>query len=189
MKVRDSGMPDEKTWSNFFNIELILSKLLINEQINTLVEIGCGYGTFTIPASYRIKGKLIAFDIEKEMINIVQEKIINLGIENIILMQKDIINDTTGLTINSIDYVMLLNILHHNRPDEIFEETYRILKPGGNAGIIHWRSDIQTPRGPDLTIRPTPDDLLNWLNDEYFKVFRKPFILEPYHFGLIITKQ
>ena len=89
MKVRDSGMPDENIWSDFFNIDLILSKLLINEQINILVEIGCGYGTFTIPASYKINGKLIAFDIEKEMINIVQKKIINLGIENILLMQHD----------------------------------------------------------------------------------------------------
>jgi len=61
MKVRDSGMPEEKIWNDFFNIDLILSELQINKQINDLVEIGCGYGTFTIPSAKQITGKLYAF--------------------------------------------------------------------------------------------------------------------------------
>ena len=42
-------MPDEKMWNDFFDIDLILSELQINSQIKDLVEIGIGYGTFTIP--------------------------------------------------------------------------------------------------------------------------------------------
>ena len=74
MKVRDSGMPNEKTWNDFFNPSLILKELLINSQIEHLVEIGCGYGTFTIPAAKLLKGKLYAFDIEHDMIDCVNEK-------------------------------------------------------------------------------------------------------------------
>jgi hypothetical protein len=55
-------MPAEDIWSEFFNIDLILSELQINSKINDLVEIGCGYGTFTIPAkaSGLIYGRAVA---------------------------------------------------------------------------------------------------------------------------------
>lgn len=59
-------MPEEKIWAEFFNIDLILSELLINSRISDLVEIGCGYGTFTIPTARKIAGTLYAFDIERD---------------------------------------------------------------------------------------------------------------------------
>ena len=189
MKVRDSGMPEEKIWNDFFNIDLILSELQINKQINDLVEIGCGYGTFTIPSAKQITGKLYAFDIEREMLDIVEQKLISEHIDNIILEQRDILTQTTGLVENSIDYVMLFNILHHNSPDDFFIEAYRILKPQGKVGIIHWRSDISTPRGPDLSIRPEPNQILQWIDSQKFNIDKEPFVLEPFHYGLIISKQ
>jgi tRNA G46 methylase TrmB len=54
-------MPAEDMWASFFNVDLILSELQINSDINDLVEVGCGYGTFTIPAAKQITGKLYAF--------------------------------------------------------------------------------------------------------------------------------
>lgn len=58
MKVRDSGMPEEANWNDFFNVDFLLSELNIDSQITDLVEIGSGYGTFTIPAARLIQGKL-----------------------------------------------------------------------------------------------------------------------------------
>lgn len=188
MKVRDSGMPDEKIWNDFFDIDLILSKLQINNQINDLVEIGSGYGTFTISASTMISGKVYAFDIEAEMIENLEEKIRSFAIDNIIVANRDVLTHTTGLKANSIDYVMLFNILHHDSPSDFFDEVYRILKPGGKIGIIHWRSDIETPRGPGLDIRPKPEQILDWIDKTKFGVFSNPFNLEPYHYGMIIYK-
>ena len=188
MKVRESGMPDEKMWNDFFAIDLILSEMQINGQVNDIVEIGCGYGTFTIPVSKQINGRLFAFDIEKEMIDILEQKIKNERINNIIPEHRDVLTKRTGLANNSIDYVMLFNILHHDTPDEYFNEAYRILKPQGKIGIIHWRSDISTPRGPGLSIRPKPEQILNWIDKQMFSVYKEPFIIEPYHFGLILSK-
>ena len=188
MKVRQSGMPDENMWNDFFDIDLILSELQINAQVNDIVEVGCGYGTFTIPAARQIKGSLFAFDIEKEMIEILREKIANKQINNIIPEQRDIITQKSGLVGNSIDYVMLFNILHHDNPNDFLNEAYRILKPEGKIGIIHWRSDIATPRGPDLSIRPTSGQVLKWVNKQMFSLYKEPFILEPYHFGLVLSK-
>ena len=83
---------------------------------------------------------------------------------------------------------MLFNILHHDSPDEFISEAYRILKPNGKIGIIHWRSDISTPRGPDYNIRPKPEQIKKWLDKRKFKVEKEPIVIEPYHFGMIISK-
>lgn len=182
-------MPAEDMWASFFNVELIFSELRIDSDIKDLVEVGCGYGTFTIPAAKQIKGKLHAFDIEKEMIDIVATKIKAEHIQNVILDHRDILIKTTGLADNSIDYVMLFNILHHESPDDFFNETYRILKPNGRVGILHWRSDIETPRGPHLTIRPKPDQILQWVDRFKFTIDKNPVVIEPYHYGLIISKK
>ncbi len=188
MKVRDSGMPEETKWNDFFNTDLLLSELKIDSQIVDLVEIGSGYGTFSIPTAKLIRGKLYAFDMEDEMIENLNQKIQNLQIDNIVLEKRDILAHTTGLPENSIDYLMLFNILHHDSPLDFIDEAYRILKPEGKIGIIHWRSDITTPRGPDLTIRPKPEQIIDWIDEYKFRIDKSPFIIEPYHFGLIITK-
>jgi len=71
---------------------------------------------------------------------------------------------------------------------EFINETYLILKPKGKIGIIHWRSDISTPRCPDLNIRPKPEQITSWFDKQKFRIVKQPFIIEPYHFGLIILK-
>src|SRR5664280_2325154 len=90
----------------------------------------------------KINGNLYAFDIEDGMIDFVKQELRNRHIDNVILEQRDILTQTTGLADNSIDYVMLFNILHNESPNVFFNEAYRILKPNGKVGILHWRSDI-----------------------------------------------
>jgi ubiquinone/menaquinone biosynthesis C-methylase UbiE len=188
LKVRDSGMPTEEMWASFFNVELILTELQINSDVKDLVEVGCGYGTFTIPSANKISGKLYAFDIEEGMIETVKQEQHNMHLNNIILEQRDILTQTTGLADKSVDYVMLFNILHNESPIDFLNEAYRILKPKGKLGILHWRSDIETPRGPDLTIRPKPGQILQWTDKKRFSIFKKPVVIKPYHFGMILLK-
>ena len=182
-------MPAEEMWASFFNIDLILSEMLIDTSINDLVEIGFGYGTFTIPSAKKISGNLFGFDIEEEMLDIVMQKLNNESIRNVKLEHRDILTDTTGLADNSVDYVMLFNILHHESPIELLDEAYRILKMNGKVGVLHWRSDVETPRGPHLTIRPIPAQVLQWIDRLKFNIVKEPFIIEPYHYGLVISKR
>ena len=181
-------MPAEDMWASFFNVELVLSELQINSNINDLVEIGCGYGTFTIPTAKKISGNLYAFDIEKEMLDNVNQKVKNESVFNVILEHRDVLIQTTGLADNSIDYVMLFNILHHESPNDFLNEAFRILKSNGKVGILHWRSDVETPRGPHLNIRPKPDQIFQWIDKQKFSIYKEPVITEPYHFGLILSR-
>jgi ubiquinone/menaquinone biosynthesis C-methylase UbiE len=181
-------MPEEIIWASFFDVDLILSELYIDSDIKDLVEIGCGYGTFTIPSAKKINGKLYAFDIEKEMLDCVQQRLTHEHIDNVILEERDILVQSTGLATNSVDYVMLFNILHHESPIDFLNEAYRILTPNGLIGILHWRSDIPTPRGPALSIRPTPDQILLWIDKQKFTIFKPSVVIMPYHFGLLLSK-
>jgi len=36
------------------------------------------------------------------------------------------------------------------------------VRPGGQIAVIHWRSDLPTPRGPSAAIRPTPAQIVTW---------------------------
>jgi len=76
---------------------------------------------------------------------------------NITFVKRDFVADGTGLADQSVDYVMLFNILHHSEPLELLNEAYRILKVGGRAGMIHWNYNPETPRGPSMDIRPYAD--------------------------------
>jgi len=81
---------------------------------------------------------------------------------------------------------MLFNILHHINPLEILNETYRILKTAGKAGIIHWNYDPTTPRCPSLDIRPKPEQIKQWaINTGFMLKADKPIDLPPYHYGIL----
>lgn len=187
MKVRDSGMPEEAMWSKFFESKQILQQMEVGTDLQSVVDLGSGFGTFSIPASQMIKGKIHAFDIEPDMILQLQTKIDQLDIKNINLHLKDFIAEGIPLPDNSVDYVMLFNLLHHDKPHHILNEIFRVLKTKGKVGIIHWRSDISTPRGPHLDFRSTPDECKQWAVESGFTI-TKELILEPYHFGIITTK-
>ncbi len=179
-------MPEENYWKSFFDVPEILHAMEINESVEHLAEFGCGYGTFTIPAAKVIGGLLFAFDLEEEMTKLVETRGKESGLENLAVITRDFVDTGTGLPKKSVEYLMLFNIMHHSDPERIYKEAFRILKPGGKIGIIHWRSDIDTPRGPDLSIRPKPEDLLKQFDPEKFEVFKKPFNLGDFHFGLIL---
>ncbi|MDO4727367.1 MAG: class I SAM-dependent methyltransferase [Porphyromonadaceae bacterium] len=189
MKVRDSGMPEVELWNSFFDVTSILSRLGVDRSVGNLIEIGCGYGTFTLPAAQVISGQLFAYDIDPEMILYLDRQLAEQHIGNVRTECRDILEATTGLSDHSADYVMLFNILHYEYPRRFFDEAYRNLKPGGRVGVIHWRSDIKTPRGPDLAIRPKPEDIVRCIDQKRFELSLTPVILEPYHYGMVFRSK
>ncbi|AGA28445.1 class I SAM-dependent methyltransferase [Singulisphaera acidiphila] len=189
MKGRESGMPDEAYWESFFNSSCVVEQLDCAESQRGLVEFGCGYGLFTIPAARLAKGPVLTYDIDPAMIAATEAKAKAAGLANVTVEQRDFIGDGTGLADDSVDYVMLFNILHVEDPVSLLNEARRILAPGGKVGIIHWRSDIETPRGPSLAIRPRPEQCRAWSEQAGLRFVRyEPLTCCSYHFGLIVEK-
>lgn len=188
MKARDSGMPNREMWEKFFNPSRILEILGINNKISNVVEFGCGYGTFTIPAAKRITGKLFAFDIEPEMLAITKEEAARQEVNNVEVILRDFMADGTGLEPESVDYAMLFNILHLETPVTLLLEANRILKKNGKIGIIHWNYDPSTPRGPSMDFRPRPEQCIEWAKQAGFAEPKK-FELKPHHYGIVMVKK
>lgn len=182
-------MPEEHVWSTFFDTQMIFDKLELNQVVHDLVEIGFGYGTFTIPASQLISGQLFAFDIEDYFVKYTQEKIYSLNIPNINLQKRDVVEHGTDIQDNSVGYVTLFNILHGESSGTIIKEAHRILKPGGKVGIIHWIYDADTPRGPSMDIRLKPVQLKMFLQCFGFAISKFNISLPPYHYGILGIKQ
>jgi len=188
MKARESGMPEEKIWEQFFDIEKILIELEVDSKIEKLVEPGFGYGTFTIPASRKIKGNVYAYDIESDLTEKLTSKLEINNIHNVILFNKDFITEGTGLQNEEADYVMLFNILHAEESEDILKEAFRILKRTGKVGVIHWNYDSSTPRGPSMSIRPKPEELNSLLIKNGFSIIKYHINLPPYHYGILAQK-
>jgi ubiquinone/menaquinone biosynthesis C-methylase UbiE len=188
MKVFDSGMPEETYWNSLFDIPLIVEWLNLGSIYGSIVEVGCGYGTFTLPIAKETMGKVFAFDIEPAMIEMTQRHMQQAGIHDVLFFHRDIIEQGTGLESNSVGLVLLFNILHFTERRIMLEEAYRILKPSGTIAIIHWRKDIATPRGPALHLRPDRKIILDTIADLDLSIFGSDRILEPYHWGIQLTK-
>ncbi len=188
MKIRESGMPQQEMWRRFFNPPGIIATLGIDSRVGDVAEFGCGYGTFTIPVAKVIQGVIYALDIEPEMVRATNEEAKKYGLDNVKTLVRDFMTEGSGLGDESVDYVMLFNILHLENPDALLSESRRILRKGGRLGIIHWNYDPQTPRGPSMDIRPKPEQCIEWAVKTGF-IDPERFDLKPYHYGIIMSKK
>ncbi len=180
-------MPERDMWEKFFDPPKILMQMGLDSKVHDVVEVGCGYGTFTIPVAKVIGGKIHAYDIDEEMIRITKGEAEKAKLNNVSAVLRDIIADGTGLPDKSVDYVMLFNILHLETPAPLLKEAHRILRSGGKLGIIHWNYDPLTPRGPSMQIRPKPEDCIKWAESAGF-YSPKRCDLKPYHYGIVFKK-
>jgi SAM-dependent methyltransferase len=188
MKIRDSGMPDPQMWESFFEPSRVLRRLAFLSNTEDVADLGCGYGTFSIPAAQLTSGTVHAFDIDREMIAATDTKARSLGLSNVMAVERDFVAEGTGLLEGSTGYAMLFNVLHAEDAASLLREALRILRPQGVLGIIHWVHDAATPRGPDLSVRPRPEQCSTWARQVGFVSEGSPISLPPYHFGLVLRK-
>jgi SAM-dependent methyltransferase len=188
MNVHDSGMPEEEYWNSLFDIPTIVHWLNVKSISGPIVEVGCGYGTFTLPVAKEVTEEVLAFDIEPAMIETTQRHVSEAGFHNVQFFQRDIIDQGTGLDSDSVGMVFLFNILHFAERRIMLEEATRILKPSGKIAIIHWRKDIATPRGPAIPLRPDKQMIIDAMTGLDLSLDGNDRNLEPYHWGIQLIK-
>jgi SAM-dependent methyltransferase len=188
LKVFDSGMPGESYWNSLFDIPTIIDWLDLDSLADPIAEIGCGYGTFSIPVAKRTMQTLYAIDIEPEMIQIASRNAANAGIRNITFRLQDVIQEGTGLPAHSMGLVLLFNILHSPERTQVLLEASRTLKRSGRVAIIHWRRDLPTPRGPSVDSRPDLPSIIDSIAGLDLAPHGDSRILEPYHWGMQLRR-
>lgn len=188
MIIRESGMPEQEQWESFFDPTSILLKLGIDQLSTKIVDFGCGYGTFTIPAAEISNGKVYAIDNNDQFIAECDRRSKAKAGINVICIKRDFVLNGVGLPDNEVNYAMLFNILHAEDPVLLLREAYRVLLPLGKVGIIHWNYDASTPRGPSMEIRPRPEQCLGWMITAGFKILEPYINIPPYHYGIVGQK-
>lgn len=183
MKARESGMPGEVVWRTFFHPAEALSALELNPTTRLAVEFGSGYGTFSLEAARMIRGTVLGFDIESDLVDLCRRRAAEAALSNAKFEVRDFLTEGTGLADEEAGYVMLFNILHTENPQTLLGEAARILAPGGALAIMHWNYDPETPRGPSMDIRPRPDDCHRWVKKAGFLKIGPLIHLPPWHYG------
>lgn len=191
MKIPQSDMPDEAMWQSFFDPNALMRTLVPKAPLSgNAAELGCGYGTFTMAALNSVTGTVYAYEIEPLLCKALQHRLGAGNSSRLTVRCEDVLTQGTGVEPNSLRLVMAFNFLHFADPIPLLTHLHTRLEPGGQLLIIHWRSDIKTPRGPDLSMRPTPQTVYQWCQQAGFEELSQPDISAscPWHFAVVATK-
>jgi ubiquinone/menaquinone biosynthesis C-methylase UbiE len=181
-------MPEEALWRTFFNPDCVVQHLDCGGP-GDVIEFGCGYGTFTLAAAKLTSGTVHALDIDPSMIAATRKAVAWAGAANVVTELRDFIADGCGRPDRSANRAMLFNILHIEEPTSLLREVYRVLAPGGRLGVIHWRRDPSTPRGPTMEIRPAPEQCRTWAEEVGFHFIRyEDLPCCAWHWGMVLER-
>jgi ubiquinone/menaquinone biosynthesis C-methylase UbiE len=129
--------------SGFISPRKIINDHLVLESTMKAADFGCGSGEWTIPLAELLEnGKVYAIDLLEEPLSVVRGKARDKGLENIELVKSDIEGIIPRLLANSLDLVLMANLLFQvkDRP-AVFAEASRVLKVGGRVLAIEWNED------------------------------------------------
>jgi ubiquinone/menaquinone biosynthesis C-methylase UbiE len=99
---------------------------------------GSGYYTFRMAKLVAPKGKILAVDIQKEMLDIVRDRMKKDKIENV----EPILGEEADpkLKDESVDVILLVDVYHEfAQPYEMTEKMVKALKPGGRLVFVEFR--------------------------------------------------
>lgn len=121
---------------NYNNPDKLLAASGI-EPGQTVLEIGCGSGFFTVPASKILgnEGRLYAIDIHPAAVRETERKVREFELMNVSVVQEDAVN--SSFPAGTFDAVLLYGVVPAPviSTEEIFGEICRILKPGGICAV------------------------------------------------------
>lgn len=121
-----------------------VTKLLKNLDLQTsdvVADIGAGSGYHVFRMAPKLTdGKVYAVDIQQEMLDVMQSKVEEDGVENVILIKGE--EKTTNLPPNSVDKILMVDVYHEfSYPREMVASMKSALKPDGSIYLIEYRRE------------------------------------------------
>ena len=117
-----------------------LIELLKLKEGEVVADIGAGSGYYTFRMAKLVgdKGKIMAVDIQKEMLDIIRSRMKKDGIENV----EPVLGDEADPKLKdaSVDTILLVDVYHElAQPDEMTAKMVKALKPGGRIVFVEFR--------------------------------------------------
>jgi len=166
--------------------DLLLDNLPL-EADDVVADIGAGTGYFSLPIAARVpQGRVLAVDIQQEMLDIIGRRTRSAGIPNV---EPLLATETDPrLPAGDVDLVLMVDAYHEfSHPREVMTGIVRGLKSGGRVVLIEYRGE--DPTVPILELHKMTEAQarremtavgLEWeatkdvLPQQHFLVFRKP---------------
>lgn len=107
-----------------------------------IADIGAGTGLFAFEGARIVgaSGKVLAFDMEPEMVAELNRRVADSGLSTLHVLESR--EYEIPIQPDAVDLAILVTVLHEvDDPARLLREVMRILKPGGRIGIAEWRPD------------------------------------------------
>lgn len=165
---------------------LVLENLEVDAD-DVLADIGAGSGYFTFLLAPLVpQGKVIAVDIQQEMLDFVEGRKKLKQVTNVETLLGSI--EDTRLPVGGVDLVLMVDAYHEfSHPREMMESIVKGLSPGGRVVFLEYRGEA-----PEVPIKPLHKmtvkqltaemgavglelvEVRDFLPIQHFVVFRKP---------------
>lgn len=166
--------------------DLLIEKLPLDAD-DVVADIGAGTGYFSFPMASRVPGgRVLAVDIQQEMLDIITARAAKLGVENLDTVLGTVMDP--HLPDDSVDLVLIVDAYHEfSHPREMGAAIAKALRPGGRLVLVEYRGEdprIPIKRLHKMTEAQAQTEMaaigLEWehtgdfLPQQHFLVFRKP---------------
>lgn len=137
------------------------------EPGSIVADLGSGTGYFVPRLSRAVgpSGRVLALDVEPNMVEHVRERAQKAGLVNV--ESRKVPYDDPGLAPASVDRVLIVNTWHHiDQRVEYSRKLARALRPGGEVWIVDFTLDAQ--RGPPAKHRLSAQQVVQELEQASF---------------------
>ncbi len=160
------------------------------EQGFACADFGSGSGYICLPLAKYVtgRGKVFAVDVVKDSLEMVHEKALQQGSQNVRTVWADLeVVGGTKITSGSLDMVFLKTVFFQlEKPIDALKEVARVLKKGGKLVVIDWKKGVG-PVGPPDELRKDEEEVLADAKTAGFSPVES-FPVDKYHFGYILQK-
>jgi tRNA A58 N-methylase Trm61 len=105
----------------------------------TVLDYGCGSGTFTIPSARIVgeRGKVYAFEARPDLLERIKERASNEGLANIETALSDRTKPNTNMPDKSVDIILVYDVMHEiDDRRGLLQELHRALKRDGILSVF-----------------------------------------------------
>ncbi len=136
-------------------------------------DMGCGNGFYSLRMAAAVgeKGRVLAVDIQPEMLHLLQGRAEEADLENIEPIQGTLIDPR--LPVGAVDVILCVDVYHEfSHPEQMLAAMRRSLKPGGVVVLVEFRSE--DPKVPIKRLhKMSKEQIMKELPPNGFKLVRE----------------